>query len=125
MRDRDGIVDRRAVPAVPASVPGREEAEEIGEDAPSPGAERHPRVALRDRDDCLVRDVDRDLRDGDPAAEDARRGVRVDPDIELRTRRPVPLAHRSAHEADPRDPRPELGVRAEEEGDVRERPSWH
>ena len=58
---------------------------------------------------------------GRPDPEDDPRGLGVHPDVELGGRRPVPLPHGAAHEADVPDLRRQGGCREQQLGDVRQR----
>ncbi len=122
MGDRDGVVDRRPVPAVALAVEPGVEPEQVGEHARHGRPERVELGDLGVAEDRLVGHVEADHRDREAAAEHDARGLRVHPDVELGGGRPVALAHGAAHEADVLDPGGQRGRRQEELGDVRQRP---
>ncbi len=119
--NRDGVVDRRAVPAVALAVVDREETEEVDPDAGDPRAERLEPGHVGLQEEGLVGHVERDHGDRDAAPEDDGGGLRILPDVELRGRGRVPLPQRAAHQADALDSLADAGPRAQEERDVRER----
>ena len=123
--DRDGVVDRRAVPAVAVAVVDGEEAEEVDPDPRDPRAERLEAGDVGLQEERPVGHVEAHHRDRDPAPEDDRGRLRVLPDVELGGRRRVPLPQRAAHEADPLDPLADARPRPQEERDVRERAGRH
>src|SRR4051794_3189689 len=121
VRDRQGVVHGRAAPAVHALVvavvevvQGRHEATD------APGAAEL--VDLVRVEKGLVGDVEPDHRDVDSTREDAVRGFRIRPDVELRRGRDVALGDGAAHQDDAGDALPDAGVAGEEEGNIGQRP---
>ena len=91
VRDGHRIVDRRAVEAVALPVELEEEVRELGDEAAGAAGVAQP-LGVRRREERLVRDVEPDHRDRDPAREHQRRRLGVDERVELGGRRDVPLA---------------------------------
>ena len=118
--DGDGVVDRRAGPAVLLGMEAAVEAEQVGDDPARAAGDAHP-PGFDIADERLVGDVEPDHRQVDPAREDAAGGLRIGPDVELGGRRDVALGDRSAHQDDALDPLLDPGVEREQEGDVRQR----
>ena len=118
VRDGDGVVDRRTVPAVRLVVIPREVDVQVGDEAAdAPGrAQALLDVAAQER---LMRDVEADHRHVEAAREHRGCRLRIAPDVELGRRREVPLRDRAAHEDDPRDA--VRSVRREVARDVRQR----
>ena len=93
VRDGDGVVDRRAVPAVRLTVVDGEEVDEVGhEHADRPGGAQ-PLLDRRGRE-REVRDVEADHRHVDARVKTRLRCLGVGPDVELGGRRHVALGDR-------------------------------
>ncbi len=120
MRDGHRVVDRRSVEAVALLVEALEEVGQLGDDAPGP-ARAAQTVCVRPREERLVRHVEADHRQVDPASEHRRRSLRVDERVELRCRRDVALRDRAAHPHDAVD----VHAALDEAGDVRQRSRRH
>ena len=121
VRDRERVVDRRAVHAVAALVELLEEVGQLGDDATRRARTAQP-VGVRTREERLVRDVEPDHRHGDAAAEDLGGGLRVDERVELGGRGDVALGDRAAHPDDALEPLAHVRVAPQQERDVRQRP---
>ncbi len=117
----DRVVQRGSVQVgVGRLVPAAVEVEELCCDLADLAETAH-RLCVGVGDKSLVRNVEADHRDVDPALEHAPRGLGVGPDVELGGRGAVALADRSAHQHDPL--RARVGLEREQERDVRQRPN--
>ena len=122
VRDGDGVVDRRAAPPVSLAVEPRVEPQQVGEHVGRARVQRDQPLDVAVQEQGLVRHVQADHRDRQPAPEHDPRGLRVDPDVELGGGRPVALAHGAAHQADVGDLRRQGRGGEQELGDVGQRP---
>jgi len=120
--DRDGVVDRRPGPAVPLAVVRAEEPHQVGEDAAGPRPELLESRHVLGQDERLMGHVEARHHDRDAGLEDDRRRLRVLPDVELGRRGRIADSQRASHQRDRGDPLPQRRERAQEQGDVRERP---
>ena len=110
---------RAAELGVALVVESRVEIDQLRDEAA--GAARRPQLLLDlRRHDRLVGDVESDHRHVDAALEDAARGLRIGPDVELGRRRRVPLADRTPHQHDSLGTH--VGMEREQQRDVRQRP---
>ena len=120
--DGDRVVDRRPVPAVALVVEPRVEPQQVGEHVRDRRAERVQPGDVGVEEQRRVGHVEADHRDRQAAAEHDPGRLRVHPDVELGRGRPVPLAHRAAHQADVGDLRCQAGRGEQQLGDVGQRP---
>ena len=120
VRDGHRVVDRGAVEAVRALVERLEEVRQLRDEA-ARAAGAPQALGVRAREERLVRHVEPDHRDRDPAREHRRRGLGIDEGVELGGGRDVPLADRAAHPDDALEAVGHVRVPFEHERDVRER----
>ena len=80
-----------------------EEVRQLGHEAAGAAGAAQP-LGMRAREERLVRHVEPDHRDRDPAREDSGRRLRVDERVELRRRRDVSFGDRAAHPDDALEP---------------------
>ena len=123
VRDGDRVVDRHPGRAVPLPLARQGVVDELGRDRAGCGAERRAGARSAARTSTrLVGDVEAHHRDRQAGLEDDRRGLGIGVDVELGGDGRVPVPDRAAHQAEVRDPRRELRVEPEQQGDVRQRP---